>query len=284
MKIPFNRPLILGTEQGNLNKVFEYDKFSGNGVFSSACSELLEKNTNCEKAIMTSSCTDALEMAALLCDLGPGDEVIIPSYAFVTTASAFALRGVKIVWCDIRRDTKNIDESEIESLITAKTRAIVIVHYGGVACEMDRISEICKKYNLYLIEDAAQAIGCSYKGKRLGGFGDLAALSFHGDDSYAFTHRVLNGLFHFFSVILSKIIGCQDHIINSGINRSSNNIRLVTMGSDADKPCLSLLLRFNERVYQRFVCGHLRTITTMKVENIYIICSETLEARFKLLE
>ena len=179
MKIPFNRPLILGTEQGNLNKVFEYDKFSGNGVFSSACSELLEKNTNCEKAIMTSSCTDALEMAALLCDLGPGDEVIIPSYAFVTTASAFALRGVKIVWCDIRRDTKNIDESEIENLITAKTRAIVIVHYGGVACEMDKISEICKKYNLYLIEDAAQAIGCSYKGKRLGGFGDLAALSFH---------------------------------------------------------------------------------------------------------
>ena len=179
MKIPFNRPLILGTEQGNLNKVFEYDKFSGNGVFSSACSELLEKNTNCEKAIMTSSCTDALEMAALLCDLGPGDEVIIPSYAFVTTASAFALRGVKIVWCDIRRDTKNIDESEIENLITAKTRAIVIIHYGGVACEMDRISEICKKYNLYLIEDAAQAIGCSYKGKRLGGFGDLAALSFH---------------------------------------------------------------------------------------------------------
>jgi len=179
MRIPFNKPLILGNEKDNLAKVFEYDKFSGDGTFSTLCSELLEKYTKSSKAIMTSSCTDALEMAALLCDLEPGDEVIMPSYTFVTTASAFALRGVKIVWCDIRKDTKNIDETKIEALITSRTRAIVVVHYAGVACDMDKISKICKNYKLYLIEDAAQAIGCTYKGKKLGQFGDLATLSFH---------------------------------------------------------------------------------------------------------
>jgi dTDP-4-amino-4,6-dideoxygalactose transaminase len=118
-------------------------------------------------------------MAGLLCNLKTDDEVIIPSYAFVTTASAFALRAVNIVWCDIREDTKNIDETKIESLITDRTKVLVILHYAGVACEMDTIMEICRKYHLILVEDAAQAIGCSYKGIPLGKFGDLAALSFH---------------------------------------------------------------------------------------------------------
>jgi len=179
MKIPFNKPLILGNEENNLNRVFEYDKFSGGGPFTGLCSEFLEKDTNCKKAIMTPSCTDALEMAALLCDLKPGDEVIMPSYTFVTSASAFDSRGANIIWCDIRKDTKNIDETKIKALITSRTRAIVVVHYGGVACKMDKISEICKDHKLLLVEDAAQAIGSTYKSKKLGRFGDLATLSFH---------------------------------------------------------------------------------------------------------
>lgn len=179
MKIPFNKPLILNDEFDNLKKVFENDRFSGNGEFSKKCNEILENKIGCSKSIVTSSCTDALEMTSLLTMIDPGDEVIIPSYTFVSTASAFELRRAKIVWCDIRYDTKNIDENKIESLITPKTKAIVVVHYAGVACEMDRIKEICKKHKLYLIEDAAQAIDCYYKGQHLGSIGDLGTLSFH---------------------------------------------------------------------------------------------------------
>jgi dTDP-4-amino-4,6-dideoxygalactose transaminase len=171
--------LILGDEQESLQKVFEYDKFSGDGPFSKRCAKFLEEEIGAAKAIMTSSCTDALEMAALLCNLEPGDEVIMPSYTFVTTASAFSLRRVKIVWCDIEPGTKNIDVGKIEELITAKTRAIVVIHYAGVACEMEKIVEICREHRLFLIEDAAQAIGCTRQGKKLGSFGDLATLSFH---------------------------------------------------------------------------------------------------------
>ena len=179
MKIPFNRPLIINDEINNLKKVFENDRFSGNGDFSKKCNEILENKIGCSKSIVTSSCTDALEMTSLLTMIDLGDEVIMPSFTFVSTASAFELRRAKIVWCDIRYDTKNIDENKIEELITSKTKAIVVVHYAGVACEMDRIKEICKKYDLYLIEDAAQAIDCYYKGKHLGSIGDLGTLSFH---------------------------------------------------------------------------------------------------------
>jgi len=179
MKIPFNKPLIIGKEKEYLGQVFENDRFSGNNEFTVKCNQILEDKTGCLKAIMTSSCTDALEMAGLLCNLKPGDEVIMPSYTFVTTASALALRGVHIVWCDIRADTKNIDETKIESLISSKTKALVVVHYAGVACDMETIVDICSRHHLFLIEDAAQAIDCYYKGNPLGGFGDLAALSFH---------------------------------------------------------------------------------------------------------
>ncbi|HQO10261.1 MAG TPA: dTDP-4-amino-4,6-dideoxygalactose transaminase [Clostridiales bacterium] len=178
-KIPFNKPLILGSESEYLKQVFDHDQFSGNGYFSKKCNELLENKTGCRKAIMTSSCTDALEMTALLSDIQPGDEVIMPSFTFVTTASAFELRKANIVWCDIRPDTKNIDENKIEELITSRTKAVVVVHYGGVGCEMDKISEICKKHRLIIIEDDAQGIDCSYKGKPLGSIGDMAAVSFH---------------------------------------------------------------------------------------------------------
>ena len=177
--ITFNKPLILGNEQEYIRNVFRNDRFSGNGEFSYRCSQFLEEKIGCEKTIMTSSCSDALEMCALLCDVKPGDEVIMPSYTFVSTGSSFALRGAEIVWCDIRQDTKNIDETKIESLITPRTKAIVVVHYGGIACAMDKIKSICDKHNIYLIEDAAHAIDCFYQEKPLGSFGDLAALSFH---------------------------------------------------------------------------------------------------------
>ncbi len=179
MKIPFNKPLVTGKEAEYLSQAIKNGKFSGDGEFARKCSEILERKTGCLKAIMTPSCTAALEMAGLLCNLKAGDEIIIPSFAFVTTASAFAHRGVNIAWCDIREDTKNIDEKKIEPLISDRTKALVILHYAGVACEMDAIMEICQKYHLILVEDAAQAIGCSYRGVPLGKFGDLAALSFH---------------------------------------------------------------------------------------------------------
>ena len=177
--IPFNKPLVTGEEAEYLRQAIKNGKFSGDGEFARKCSEMLEQKTGCVKAIMTPSGTAALEMAAILCHLQPGDEVIMPSYTFVTTASAFALRGVDIVWCEIREDTKNIDETLIESLITPRTKAVAVVHYAGVACEMETIVEICRKHNLFLIEDAAQAVDCYYKGVPLGKFGDLAALSFH---------------------------------------------------------------------------------------------------------
>jgi len=177
--IPFNKPLILGSEQDSIKRVFANDRFSGNGEMTQKCNYLLEEKIGCVKAIMTSSCTDALEMAALLVDFEQGDEVIMPSFTFVSTASAFALRRAKIVWCDIRKDTKNIDETKIEDLITNKTKALVVVHYAGVASEMDAIKAICEKHGIILIEDAAQAIDCFYKGKPLGSIGDLAAMSFH---------------------------------------------------------------------------------------------------------
>ncbi len=179
MKIPFNRTLVLGEEETHLRNVIQSGRFCGDGEFTRRCNAMLEDKLGCEKAIMTSSCTDALEMCALLCDLEPGSEVIMPSYTFVSTASAFARCGAEIVWCDVRPDTKNIDETQIESLLTEKTRAVAVVYYGGIACEMDAILQICRRHSLLLVEDAAQAIDCTYKGRPLAGLGDLAAFSFH---------------------------------------------------------------------------------------------------------
>jgi dTDP-4-amino-4,6-dideoxygalactose transaminase len=177
--IPFNRPVVTGKELERFRSLVEARSFSGDGAFSKAAAKLIEKKVGCPKAILTSSCTDALEMCALLLDIKPGDEVIMPSYTFVSTASAFALRGAEIVWCDIREDTKNIDETKVEALVTDNTKALVAVHYGGVGCEMDALKEICRPRGIRLVEDAAQAVDCAYRGKPLGSFGDLATFSFH---------------------------------------------------------------------------------------------------------
>lgn len=179
MKIPFNKPYLTGLEYKYIDQANRNLKFSGNGEFTQKCQNWLMNLTGAHKAFLTQSCTTALEMAAILIDIKPGDEVIMPSYTFVSTANAFVLRGGIPVFVDIRPDTLNIDESKIEAAITSKTKAIVPVHYAGVGCEMDSIMAIAAKYNLFVIEDAAQAIMSTYKSKPLGGIGHLAAFSFH---------------------------------------------------------------------------------------------------------
>jgi len=179
MTIPFNKPYMTGKELWYIAQAHSNGHLAGDGSFSKRCSAWLQARTGAHKALLTHSCTSALEMAAILSNVKPGDEVIMPSFTFVSTANAFVLRGAVPVFVDIRRDTLNLDESLIEDAITDKTRAIVPVHYAGVGCEMDAIMNIANRYGLMVIEDAAQAVMASYKGRPLGSIGQLAALSFH---------------------------------------------------------------------------------------------------------
>lgn len=182
--IPFNKPCYTGNEDRYVLEAMRSPKMSGDGPFALKCMQWFEENLPCKRALLTPSCTHALEMAAILIDIQPGDEVIMPSYTFVSTANAFVLRGARIVFVDIRPDTMNIDETKIEQAITEKTKAIVVVHYAGVSCEMDSIMEIANKYNLYVIEDAAQGMMSKYKGKSLGTIGHLGTYSFHETKNY----------------------------------------------------------------------------------------------------
>ena len=177
--IPFNKPFISGKEVDYIKESVAIGKISGNGHFTNLCHSFFKERYGFGKVLLTSSCTDALEMSAILLDIKPGDEVIMPSYTFVSTANAFALRGANIRFVDSRTDHPGMDEDGIESLINSKTKAIVVVHYAGVACDMDKIMLLAQKYELYIVEDAAQSIEATYKGKPLGSFGDLAAFSFH---------------------------------------------------------------------------------------------------------
>lgn len=177
--IPFNKPPFVGKELKYIEEAVNCHKLCGDGQFTKKCNDYLEKITKSEKVLLTTSCTHAIEMAAILADIGPGDEVIMPSYTFVSTANAFVLRGAKVVFVDIRPDTMNIDENLIEAAITDKTKAIVPVHYAGVSCEMDTILDIAQRHQLAVIEDAAQGIMSTYKGKILGTIGDYGCYSFH---------------------------------------------------------------------------------------------------------
>ncbi len=177
--IPYNRPPYTGSEDQYVLEAMRSDKISGDGNFCRKCENWFENELGCVRALLTPSCTHALEIIALLLDIKPGDEVIIPSYTFVSTANAFALRGAKLVFVDIRPDTLNIDERLIEAAITSRTRVIVPVHYAGVGCEMDTIMRIAEKYKLFVIEDAAQAITSSYNGRKLGTIGHMGTYSFH---------------------------------------------------------------------------------------------------------
>jgi dTDP-4-amino-4,6-dideoxygalactose transaminase len=179
VRIPFNQPYITGKEIEYLNQAIAQAHLSGNGAFTRQCQRWLEQQIGCHQAFLTHSCTAALEMAAILIDIQPGDEVIMPSYTFVSTANAFVLRGGVPVFVDIRPDTLNLDETKVEAAITKRTKAIVPVHYAGVGCEMEALLAIASVHQLWVIEDAAQGICATHNGKPLGSFGDLATLSFH---------------------------------------------------------------------------------------------------------
>jgi len=214
MKIPFNKPFIIGKELFNIDQSVFDGHLSGDGKLTKKCHEWLESNVGCQRALLTHSCTAALEMSAILCDIQRGDEVILPSFTFVSTANAFVLRGATLVFVDIRPDTLNLNEQLIEQAITEKTKAIAPVHYAGVGCEMDSILAIAKKYDLYVIEDAAQAILSEYKGQKLGSIGQLGCLSFHE------TKNVISGEGGALLINDEKFIQRAEIIREKGTNRS----------------------------------------------------------------
>lgn len=213
--IHFNKPFLIENEFKYIEDAINNKGIlRGDGVYTKKCHTLLEEKLNCKKALLTHSCTAALEMAAILLDLNPGDEVIMPSYTFVSTANAFVLRGAVPVFVDIRPDTLNIDENLIEKAITPKTKAICVVHYAGVACEMDKIMEIARKHNLKVVEDAAQALGSYYKGKALGTIGDIGCFSFHE------TKNVISGEGGTVIINNEEFIERAEIIREKGTNRS----------------------------------------------------------------
>ncbi len=214
MRIPFNKPYMTGKELEYIRQAHELGHLSGDGSFTKKCQAWLEKEIGCGKALLTHSCTAALEMAAILADVGPGDEVIMPSFTFVSTANAFVLRGATPVFVDIRPDTMNLDEERIEEAITSNTKAIVAVHYAGVACEMDTIMDIADRNDLIVIEDAAQGINAAYKNRSLGSIGGLGVLSFHE------TKNIMSGEGGALLINSDKMSERAEIIRDKGTNRS----------------------------------------------------------------
>ena len=215
IKIPFNKPFIAGNEIEYIKEAVSSGKISGDGMFSKKCQQFFEKNYGFKKTLLTTSCTDALEMASLLCEINPGDEVILPSYTFVSTANAFALRGAKLVFADSMENIPNINPAELEKLISPATKVVVTVHYGGIACMMDEIMAIAKKNNVYIIEDAAQAVDSFYKGKPLGSIGELGAFSFHE------TKNIICGEGGMIAVNRDELIKRAEIIREKGTNRAA---------------------------------------------------------------
>lgn len=218
--IPFNKPYLTGNETSYIEDAVKSGKISGNGKYTKLCQSFFEDRYQIKKALLTTSCTDALEMAAILIDLKEGDEVIMPSYTFVSTANAFVLRGAKIIFADSLPNHPNMDTSKLEALITQKTKAIVPVHYAGVACDMDEIMQLATKYNLYVIEDAAQAIDNYYISKKgekkaLGSIGHLAAFSFHE------TKNIISGEGGLLAINDEKFSNRAEIIWEKGTNRSA---------------------------------------------------------------
>ncbi|MDD2345904.1 MAG: dTDP-4-amino-4,6-dideoxygalactose transaminase [Bacteroidales bacterium] len=217
--IPFNKPYLTGKETIYIEDAVKSGKISGNGKYTKKCQEYFESNYGFKKCLLTTSCTDALEMAAILCNVEPGDEVIVPSYTFVSTALAFVRQGAKIVFADSRKDHPGIDEDIIETLITSKTKAIVPVHYAGVACDMDKIMSLADKYNLFVVEDAAQAIDSFYTGadgvkRALGSIGHLSAFSFHE------TKNIISGEGGMLSINDERFVKRAEIIWEKGTNRA----------------------------------------------------------------
>lgn len=220
MNIPFNKPHLTGKEMHYMYDAVYSGKLSGNGKYTQKCQQFFEQKYSIKKALLTTSCTDALEMAAILIDIQPGDEVIMPSYTFVSTANAFVLRGAKIVFVDSRSDHPGMDESKIEQVITSKTKAIVPVHYAGIACDMNKIMELSSKYNLFVVEDSAQGIDSFYVdeffGRRpLGSIGHLAAFSFHE------TKNIISGEGGMLAINDNKFSKRAEILWEKGTNRSA---------------------------------------------------------------
>jgi dTDP-4-amino-4,6-dideoxygalactose transaminase len=214
--ITFNKPYMTGKESHYIYQaVHDKGHISGNGFFTKKCQSFFEEKFGFKKCLLTTSCTDALEMAAILMDLREGDEVIMPSYTFVSTANAFVLRGAKIIFADSNPLEPNIDAKNLEKLISPRTKAIVVVHYAGVACDMDKILDICRRKNLFLVEDAAQAIDSYYKAKALGSFGHFAAFSFHE------TKNIISGEGGMLVINDEKFIKRAEIIWEKGTNRSA---------------------------------------------------------------
>jgi dTDP-4-amino-4,6-dideoxygalactose transaminase len=213
--IPFNKPYFSGNETDYIKKAVNSGMISGNGVFTKKCQAFFENKYNIKKALLTTSCTDALEMCALLLNIKEGDEVIMPSYTFVSTANAFVLRGAKIIFADSKADHPNLDETKIEALITPKTKAIVVVHYAGCACNMDVIMSLAKKHDLFVIEDAAQAVDGYYKEKPLGSIGHLATFSFHE------TKNIISGEGGLLAINDEQFVERSEIIWEKGTNRSA---------------------------------------------------------------
>jgi dTDP-4-amino-4,6-dideoxygalactose transaminase len=213
--IGFNKPYTTGKEAGYIKNAVKLEKLSGNGHFTQKCQAFFEKRYHFKKTLLTQSCTAALEMAALLCDVKVGDEVILPSYTFVSTANAFALRGVKLVFADSSPENPNVSISSIQKLITKKTKVVVVVHYAGIACDMDAIMKLARKHNLLVVEDAAQAIDSFYKKKALGSIGHLAAFSFHE------TKNIISGEGGMLVINDARFVKRAEIIWEKGTNRSA---------------------------------------------------------------
>jgi len=214
LKIPFNKPFTIGAELENIAAAVGDGHLAGDGRFTRQCHQWLEQNLGAKRALLTHSCTAALEMAAILCDLKPGDEVIMPSFTFVSTANAFVLRGAVPVFVDVRRDTFNLDERLIDAAITPRTKAIVPVHYAGVSCEMDAIMDLARQRSLLVVEDAAQGILAEYRGRRLGAIGHLGCLSFHE------TKNVISGEGGALLVNDERFVARAEVIREKGTNRA----------------------------------------------------------------
>ncbi len=214
MNIPFNKPFLTGKETHYIYEAVRSGKLSGNGVFTQRCQAYFEQKYGFKKCLLSTSCTDALEMAVMLCDIEPGDEVIIPSYTFVSTALAFVRQGANVIFADSSSENPNIDVKKIESLITPKTKVIVPVHYAGVACDMDAIMDIAARHNLLVVEDAAQAVDSFYKGRALGSIGHLAAFSFHE------TKNIISGEGGMLVVNDERFVKRSEIIWEKGTNRS----------------------------------------------------------------
>lgn len=215
MKIPFNKPHLTGKETHYIYDAVNSGKISGNGKYTKLCQEFFEKRYGFKKCLLTTSCTDALEMAAILLNIQPGDEVILPSYTFVSTANAFVLRGAKLVFADSGSENPNICPAKIESLINTRTKAIVVVHYAGIACDMDAIMNIANHHSLFVVEDAAQAVDSYYKGKPLGSIGHLGTFSFHE------TKNIISGEGGMLTINDEQFINRAEIIWEKGTNRSA---------------------------------------------------------------